>query len=30
MDYSYDRRNALWYRQSARKWTEALPWATAA
>ena len=25
MDYSYDRRNALWYRQSARKWTEALP-----
>lgn len=25
MTYSYDRRNALWYGQSARKWTEALP-----
>ena len=25
MDYRCDKRNTLWYRQSADKWTEALP-----
>ena len=25
MNYRYDKRNVLWYRQSAEKWTDALP-----
>lgn len=25
MNYMYDKRNVLWYRQSAQQWTEALP-----